>query len=77
MFGMGKEKSSNFFQFDLEKEITDDPNKKKSLLAEIQTKMSDLKTVMKDDLESEAFEEYGVLLQGYTALEKTIKNMGK
>lgn len=77
MFGMEKEKSSNFFEFDLEKELKEDAEKRKSLLNEVENKISELKKIMKGDLDKEALEEFGVLLQGYTALEKVIKNMGK
>jgi len=77
MFGMEKEKSSNFFEFDLEKELKDDAEKRKSLLNEVADKISGLKKIMKGALDKEELEEFGVLLQGYTALEKVVKNMGK
>lgn len=77
MFGMEKEKSSNFFEFDLEKELKDDAEKRKKLLHEIEEKISGLKTIMKGDLKKQELEEHGALLQGFVALEKVIKNMGK
>lgn len=71
MFGLEK-KGKALFEFDLEKDLKQDPAKAKALLKEIEGHIADLKNVLRQGAESKDFDQYGVLLHGYAALQKVI-----
>lgn len=80
MFGLesdngGKNKQ---FEFDLEKDLKTDPNYKKKLSKDIESKILELKNLLRKGLESdEEFEQHGILLRGYAALQKVVNRIGK
>ena len=78
MFGMeGNNKPKNFFEFDLEKEVLENDSKKKSLIAEAKENIEKLQAIMKENPDGEAFEDFGVLLNGFSSLEKVIGYLKK
>ncbi|MDN3507747.1 MAG: DUF5398 family protein [Simkaniaceae bacterium] len=78
MFGMeSNNKPKNFFEFDLEKEIVENDSKRKSLLTEAKGNIEKLNAIMKENPDGESFEDLGVLLGGFTALEKVIGYLKK
>ena len=73
MFGM--EKKSPLFEFDLEASLKKDPGKKAALLKEVEEKVQELKTLLREGTASEEFDQYGVLLHGYAALQKILNRL--
>jgi hypothetical protein len=76
MFGLEK-KSKEFFEFDLEKELRADPSKAHKLLKEIEEKIHEIKNVLRQGAGSEDFDNYGILLHGYVALQKVLTKVTK
>lgn len=78
MFGLEKENKDPLFEFDMEKDFKKDHGKKKQICKEVEDKIHDLKTLLRKGMESEEeFEKYGVLLRGYSSLQKVINRIGK
>lgn len=75
MFDLQNKKPNEPFQFDLEIELRNDPVLAKALLKEIDERMGELKNLLRQGAESEDFDEYGVLLHGYAALQKVLKKV--
>ena len=73
MFGMEKKKA--LFEFDLEKDLKKDPEKKAALLKEIETKTQELKTHLREGTAAKNFDQYGILLHGYSALQKVVNRI--
>ena len=73
MFGMEKKKA--LFEFDLEKDLKKDPKKKAALLKEIEAKIQSLKTHLREGTAAENFDQYGILLHGYSALQKVVNRV--
>lgn len=73
MFGMEKKKA--LFEFDLEIELKKDVAKKKALLAEVEKKIQDLKTQLREGTHAENFDQFGILLHGYAALQKVLNRL--
>ena len=73
MFGMEKKKA--LFEFDLEKDLKKDPKKKAALLKEIEAKTQSLKTHLREGTAAENFDQYGILLHGYSALQKVVNRV--
>lgn len=71
MFGLEK-KPKEPFQFDLEADIRSNPAKTKEILKSIDERMSKLKTLLRQGAETDDFDDYGVLLHAYTALQRVI-----
>ena len=72
MFGLEK-KEKALFQFDLEKELKSDAHKKTELLKEVEETINSIKCLIRQGASNQDFENYGVLLHGYTALQKIVK----
>lgn len=74
MFGLEDDKKKeNVFEFDLEKDLKKDVKKKKEIQQEVETKISKLKTLLREgSSDMEKFEQLGILLRGYAALQKVI-----
>ena len=72
MFGM-EQKPEQPFQFDLELELTKDPAIAKALLKEVEERIGTLKNLLRQGAETEDFDDYGVMLHGYFALQKVLK----
>jgi len=80
MFGLEKQpnKNNKLFEFDLEKELKTNPGSKTRMDKEADTKIVELKNILRKGMDSdEEFEEYGVILRGYAALKKVIQRIGK
>jgi hypothetical protein len=73
MFGMENKKA--LFEFDLEMALKKDPQKKQALLKEVETKVQELKNTLRDGTETAEFDQYGVLLHGYSALQKVLNRL--
>lgn len=71
MFGLEKKKNHPF-EFDLEKELKGS-KRKKEILKLCQEKTNQLKTALREGKASENFDQCGIIMQGYAALEKVIK----
>ncbi|MBS0629835.1 MAG: DUF5398 family protein [Verrucomicrobia bacterium] len=74
MFGLEK-KPKEPFQFDLEAEMHKDPTKAKALMKEIDERIGKLKNLLRQGAETDDFDEYGVLLHAYAALQRVLKRV--
>lgn len=71
MFGLEKQ-GKELFEFDLEKELKSNPTKTKELLKTIEERIQKIKGTLRQGAQSEDFDQLGVLLHGYAALQKVI-----
>lgn len=74
MFGLEK-KPNEPFEFDLEVDLHKDPAKAKALLKEVNERVGQLKDLLRKGADNDDFDEYGVLLHGYAALQKVLKKV--
>lgn len=75
MFGLeGKNKKTEGFVFDLEKEAKD-PKLGRELKDKIIGRIRDVKAVLRGGQEKEDFDRFGQLLHGYTALQKVLSRV--
>jgi hypothetical protein len=74
MFGLG-EKSAEKFVFDLEKEIKEMPGKGKEIAGTVEKRIHDIKKNLREGANEKDFDELGVLLHGYSALQKVLKKV--
>lgn len=74
MFGLEK-KPNEPFQFDLEVDLRKDPTKAKEMLKAIDERIGKLKNLLRQGAETDDFDDYGVLLHGYVALQKVLKKV--
>ncbi|MBS0620220.1 MAG: DUF5398 family protein [Verrucomicrobia bacterium] len=74
MYGLGK-KDKGAFEFDLEKELKSDPNKMKELLKKVEGRVQEIKTALRQGSGSEEFDKLGVVLHGYTALQRVLTKL--
>ena len=77
MFGLEKGKGKALMEFDLEKELREDPEKAKKALAEVEAKISEIKKELREGSKEKGFDELGVLLHGYTALQRVLNRVVK
>jgi len=71
MFGLKKEPKEPF-KFDLEEDLRSDPAKAKEMLKVVAERTNELKNLLRQGAETEDFDDYGVLLHGYAALQKIL-----
>lgn len=71
MFGLEKKKNKPF-EFDLEKELKSS-KRKKEVLKLCEEKTAELKNALREGKASENFDQCGIIMQGYAALEKVVK----
>jgi hypothetical protein len=71
MFGLEKE-DKGIFQFELEKELRKNPSKVKELLKNTDGHIQEIKNLLRQGTGSEHFDKLGVLLNGYSALQKVL-----
>lgn len=71
MFGLEKKPRAPF-EFDLEQELRKDPAKARELLKTVETKIQEIKGILRQGAESKDFDSYGILLHGYAALQKVL-----
>lgn len=74
MFGLEKKPKAPF-EFALEEEMKSDPSKKKILLAEVETATQEIKSILKQGTDAQYFDDYGILLHGYSALQKVLNKI--
>jgi hypothetical protein len=72
MFGLEKKPKAPF-EFDLEKELKRDHNKLKELLDKVSKQKQELKTNLRTGTDKKDYEEGGILLQAFEALETVLK----
>ena len=71
MFGLEKKKNKPF-EFDLEKDLKSS-KKKKEVLSICEERTKQLKEALREGKASENFDQCGIIMQGYAALEKVVK----
>lgn len=74
---MQKKGSLEKFDFDLEKEIKGSKTRGKEILSTVEERMAEIKKMLREGAHEKDFDHLGVLLQGYTALQKVIKKVAK
>jgi len=74
MFGLEK-KPNEPFEFDLELDLHKDPVKAKALLKDVEERIGQLKNLLRQGAETDDFDEYGVLLHAYAALQRVLKRV--
>ena len=72
MFGL-ESKQPKRFEFDLEKQLKESQDETKKVLNQIDTQTQGLKTALNQGTASDNFDQCGVLLQAYAALERIVK----
>jgi hypothetical protein len=71
MFGLEK-KGRALFEFDLEKDLKGNPAKAKEFLKTVEEKIHEIKHALRQGSASEQFDNYGILLHGYAALQRVL-----
>lgn len=74
MYGLEKKPKAPF-EFDLEKELRTDPAKTKLILKMVEERVQEVKKHLREGTASEDFDNYGILLHGYAALQKVINRI--
>jgi hypothetical protein len=74
MFGLEK-KPKSLFEFDLEKDLKEDKEKTQELLKSVEAKIIEIKNILRQGTASEEYDQYGILLHGYVALQKVLKKV--
>jgi len=78
MYGLEKgKKGPEKFAFDLERDIKEHPTQGKELLAKADKRMQEVKQALREGTGEKDFDKLGVLLHGYTSLQKVLKKMMK
>lgn len=76
MFGLEK-KPSEKFAFDLEKEIKERPTHGTEILEKAEKRIQEIKKLLREGANEKDFDKLGILLHGYTALQKVIRKAAK
>jgi hypothetical protein len=71
MYGLEK-KSKMAFEFDLEKDLKKDPSKIRELIKSTEAKIHEIKSQLREGSKGAELDNLGVLLHGYTALQKVL-----
>ncbi len=74
MYGLEK-KPKQAFEFDLEKDLKKDPNKVRQLLKSTEAKIQEIKTQLREGAKGPQLDQLGILLHGYTALQKVLNRL--
>lgn len=74
MFGMEKENPKKFV-FDLEKEIQQQPARGKEIQHRVEQQINTLKKNLREGAKEKEFDQLGILLHGYTALQKVLRKV--
>ncbi len=74
MYGLEKGKRA-LFEFDLEKELKADPNKASQIVKKIESKVQEVKNLLKAGGSQKELDELGAVLQGYTALQRVLSRL--
>jgi hypothetical protein len=76
MFGLEK-KGRELFEFDLEKQLKETPTKLKETQKNVEDKITAVKGLLRQGANSSEFDQLGVLLHGYAALQKVLTRLAK
>ncbi len=74
MYGLEK-KPKHAFEFDLERDLKKDPGKVRTLLKTAEGKIQEIKTELRKGAKGPDLDQLGVLLHGYTALQKVLNRL--
>jgi len=74
MYGLEK-KPGEKFAFDLEKEIKENKTRGKELVEKAEKRISELKKHLREGANEKEFDKLGVLLHGYTSLQKVLRKV--
>lgn len=76
MFGLEnkKNKHSEEFVFDLEKELKN-PKKRQDLKQKVESRIQKIKEILRSGENKEEFDQFGVILHGYTSLLKVMSRL--
>ncbi|MBF8263132.1 MAG: sctE [Parachlamydiales bacterium] len=78
MYGLEKgKKGPGKFMFDLEVELKERPGRSKELLLKAENRIQEIKQALRVGASDKDFDQLGILLHGYTALQKAIKKAAK
>jgi len=79
MFGMKKDQKPGpkKFMFDLELQIKDNPAEEKKMLEKAASRMQEVKNALREGVNEKDFDNLGILLHGYTALQKILKKINQ
>lgn len=76
MYGLEK-KPTAVMEFDLEKDLKKDSSKLQSLMKSTEHKIQEIKGTLKHGSTGEEFDQLGVLLHGYMALQRVLNRFGR
>jgi len=76
MFGLQGDKKGEEFVFDLEVEAKDASLGRK-LNDKVIGRVKEVKDILRDGKNKEEFDQFGILLHGYTSLQKVLARVGK
>lgn len=76
MYGLEKDQPGQF-KFDLEKEITKDPNRAKQIYQKVQKHIQEIKSKLSSGVPEKEKKELSKLLEGYTAVERVLKRVSR
>lgn len=71
MYGLEK-KGNPLFEFDLEKDLKNNPSKAKELLKTVEGRIQEIKNTLRQGTGSEDFDKLGVMLHGFAALQRVL-----
>ncbi len=74
MFGMEKQPGAKF-AFDLEKEMKDNPRRGKEIMEKVEKRIHDVKKELREGANEKDFDQLGILLHGYMALQKVLRKV--
>jgi len=74
MYGLEK-KPKHVFEFDLENAVKKDPQKGRELLKSTETKIHEIKALLREGAKGPELDALGSLLHGYTALQKVLNRL--
>ena len=78
MYGLEKgKKGTEKFMFELEREVRERPAHAKELLGKAEKRMHEIKQALREGASEKDFDKLGILLYGYTSLQKVLKKMAK
>lgn len=76
MYGLEK-KPGERFVFDLEKEIRETPTRGKQILEKTEKRINEIKKLLREGANEKDFDQLGILLHGYAALQKVLRKVVK
>jgi len=76
MYGLEK-KPPKRFEFDLEKDLKSDATKLQKTQKEVDAKVQEIKNLLRQGAASAEFDELGVILHAFTALQRVLNRLAK